>query len=75
MVGAWTCVVRFACHAPMGMMAFGGRDIYNFAKSLADTGIYDVIPNGHTFLSGLQMYSTWVRPRRFVPAFTKNRLF
>lgn len=59
MTGGWTCVVRFACHIPMGMMAFGGRSLYNAVKGLTETGIYDVIPHGHTFLSGLQMYSTW----------------
>lgn len=29
-------------------------------KGLDALGIYDVIPGGRTFLSGLQMYGTWV---------------
>lgn len=60
MSGSWTCVVRFACHIPMGMVGLGGKGLYNTVKGLADTGIYDAIPHGQTFLSGLKMYSNWV---------------
>lgn len=60
MVGGWSCVIRFACHIPMGMIGFGGRGIYNTVKGLADDGLYDVLPHGHAFLEGLKMYSTWV---------------
>ncbi|KFA55706.1 hypothetical protein S40293_10921 [Stachybotrys chartarum IBT 40293] len=59
MSGAWSSVVRFACHVPFGMMAFRGRAIYGTLRELAGTGIFDVITHGRAFLCGLSMYSTW----------------
>ena len=61
MSGIWTIVPRFACHLPMGLVAFSGKRIYDAVGGLADTGIYDAIPHGQTFLSGLKMYTNWVR--------------
>ncbi|KAL2022441.1 hypothetical protein VTK56DRAFT_5270 [Thermocarpiscus australiensis] len=58
-LGGWSCIVRFACHIPMGIVGFGGRALYDTVKDLDRTGIYDVIANGRAFLYGLQMYSTW----------------
>ncbi|KFA81379.1 hypothetical protein S40288_11099 [Stachybotrys chartarum IBT 40288] len=59
MSGAWSSVVRFACHVPFGMIAFRGRVIYGTLRELAGTGIFDVITHGRAFLYGLSMYSTW----------------
>jgi hypothetical protein len=81
MLGGWSCLVRFACHAPMAIAGFGGRGMYDAVKDLAGTGIYDVIPNGRLFLSGMQMYSTWVsmipKPRHSLGTHTgkKTSLF
>lgn len=60
MSGGWSCIVRFACHMPMGMVGFSGRGLYDAVKDLDTTGIYDVIPHGQSFLYGLKMYSSWV---------------
>ncbi|RYP61572.1 hypothetical protein DL771_010093 [Monosporascus sp. 5C6A] len=59
MTGAWSCIIRFACHIPLGWVSIGGRGLYDTVNGLDATGIYDVIPNGRSFLYGLQMYSTW----------------
>jgi len=60
MTGAWSCIVRFACHIPMGVVAFNGRGMHEAVKGLDAVGIYNVIPGGRAFLSGLQMLGTWV---------------
>jgi hypothetical protein len=46
----------------MEMIGVGGRSLYYSVKDLDAVGIYDVIPGGRMFLSGLQMNATWVSP-------------
>jgi len=58
--GAWSAVVRFACFIPLFLACFTGRSVYDAVKGLDAVGLYDVIPSGRTFLSGLQMFGTWV---------------
>ncbi|GIJ86993.1 hypothetical protein Asppvi_005892 [Aspergillus pseudoviridinutans] len=51
--GIASCIFRFICHIPTGMMGFDGIHIYEQAKSLGK--IYDVIPQGWNFLRGLHI--------------------
>jgi hypothetical protein len=55
-------VVRFACTIPLAFVGIDGSKMYEAVKGLDALGIYDVIPGGRMFLSGLQMYATWVGP-------------
>ena len=57
-------IVRFACFVPLVIVGFSGRAMYEDVKDLDALEIYDVIPGGRTFLSGLQMYSTWVGSKK-----------
>lgn len=57
--GAVSCIIRFVCHIPTGMMGAQGIAIYNKVKGLGD--IYDIIPHGRTFLQGLQIVGFAVR--------------
>jgi hypothetical protein len=56
-MGIPSCIIRFICHIPSGMVGFNGQSLYNSAKRLDGTGIYDEIPNGREFLQGLQLFS------------------
>lgn len=60
MAGVWSVVIRFACHLPLGIVGFTGRDLYEKVNDFESTGIYDVIPHGREFLYGLAMYEHWV---------------
>lgn len=53
MSGVVSVVIRFICHIPAGIAGIGALGLYNSAKGLGD--IFDVIPNGHRFLHGLQI--------------------
>jgi hypothetical protein len=51
-------VVRFACTVPLAFVGINGSEIYKAVKGLDALGIYDVIPGGRMFLSGLRMYAS-----------------
>ncbi|KAK3897750.1 hypothetical protein C8A05DRAFT_38676 [Staphylotrichum tortipilum] len=59
MAGAWSIIIRFACHLPLGIVGFNGRSLYDSVNDFESTGIYDVIPHGREFLYGLSMYANW----------------
>lgn len=50
--GATSCIIRFICHIPTGMMGFEGYDYYQSVKDYGE--IYDSIPNGWIFLQGMK---------------------
>lgn len=49
--GGVSCIIRFICHIPTGMMGISGLSTYTQLASLGD--IYDNIPHGKAFLEGM----------------------
>ncbi|KAK4040818.1 hypothetical protein C8A01DRAFT_15382 [Parachaetomium inaequale] len=49
--GGVSCIIRFICHIPSGMMGARSLTNYNYSMGLGD--IYDVIPHGKTFIQGM----------------------
>lgn len=51
--GVTSCIIRFICHIPAGMMGVNGKGLYDAVDGLGD--IYNVIPHGKDFLEGLKI--------------------
>jgi hypothetical protein len=57
--GGVSCIIRFICHIPSGMM--GARSLTNYNHGMGLGDIYDVIPHGKTFIQGMGVvgYAVW----------------
>ncbi|EER29966.1 hypothetical protein D8B26_007239 [Coccidioides posadasii str. Silveira] len=53
--GLPSVIIRFVCHVPTGMVGIIGLNLYNLVH---DLDIYDVLPNGKSFLQGLHLVGT-----------------
>ncbi|VUC21292.1 unnamed protein product [Clonostachys rosea] len=54
MAGVPSCIIRFICHVPTGILGSRGLEYQNDALKL-DGSLFDSIKNGHQFLEGLQI--------------------
>ncbi|CAG9986659.1 unnamed protein product [Clonostachys byssicola] len=54
MAGVPSCIIRFICHIPTGILGSRGLVYQNDALKLGD-GLFNSIPNGHQFREGLQI--------------------
>ncbi|KAK3361659.1 hypothetical protein B0T24DRAFT_642103 [Lasiosphaeria ovina] len=52
--GVVSCIIRFACHIPTGMMGVTGLGLWKNARDVGP-GIFDAIPHGWDFLEGLRV--------------------